>query len=94
MVASYCYQDQAYSRDIRELSIEGMLNWRARFRERLDRIAAKYRPRIPVDLDALADMTITLVEGGIILDKGRREQGGLAQQLLLQRDFVRMVFEP
>ncbi|MET0181397.1 MAG: TetR/AcrR family transcriptional regulator [Caulobacterales bacterium] len=94
LVASYCYQDQAYSREIRMLSVEGMLNWRARYRERLDRIVAKYPPRIAVDLDALADMTVTLVEGGIILEKGHGASGALAQQLLLQRDFIKMLFEP
>ncbi len=94
LVASYCYQDQLHSREIRAMSMEGMLTWRRRFSERLERIAARYPPRMPVDLYALADMTITLVEGGIILDKGRREQGNLARQILMLRDFVRLVFEP
>ncbi|MGE3301489.1 MAG: TetR/AcrR family transcriptional regulator [Hyphomonadaceae bacterium] len=94
MVASYCYQDQLHSREIRAMSAAGMMAWRTRFRARLERIAARYPPRVAVDLDALADMTITLVEGGIILDKGRRTHGALAQQILMLRDFVRLVFAP
>lgn len=94
LVASYCYQDQLHSREIRAMSTEGMLTWRKRFRERLDRIAARYTPRAPIDLDTLADMTITLVEGGIILDKGKREDGNLPRQILMMRDLVRVMFEP
>lgn len=94
LVAAYCYQDQIHSRDIRARSAEAMLLWRVRFRARLDAIAAKYPPRMPVDLNALADMTITLVEGGILLDKGRQEQGGLTKQVLMLREIVRTIFEP
>jgi TetR/AcrR family transcriptional regulator, transcriptional repressor for nem operon len=94
LVASYCYQDQIHSRDIRARSGEAMLAWRVRFRTRLDAIAAKYPQRLPVDLDALADMSITLVEGGILLDKGRGEREGLAKQVLMLREIIRTVFEP
>jgi TetR/AcrR family transcriptional repressor of nem operon len=93
IVASYCYQDQIYNREIRAMSAEGIMMWRNRFRARLDAIARRYPPRVPIDMDALADMNITLVEGGIILDKGRREKGGLTTQVLMLRDLVRTVFQ-
>jgi TetR/AcrR family transcriptional regulator, transcriptional repressor for nem operon len=94
MVASYCYQDQIYNREIRAMSADGIRMWRDRFRARLAAIADRYPPRAPIDLDALADMNITIVEGGIILDKGRGEQGGLGRQVLMLRDLVRTVFQP
>jgi hypothetical protein len=43
-----------------------MLAWRSRFRERLDRIAAAYVPARAVDLEALSDAMMALVEGGLI----------------------------
>src|SRR3546814_3190587 len=55
LVASYCYQDQVFSREIRALSAETMIRWRNHFRARLDMIARHYAPGLPVDLDALAD---------------------------------------
>src|SRR6187549_536526 len=69
LAASFCYQDQLFNREIRRLNAEGMLAWRIRFRERLDVIAKRYPPRHAVDLDALADMIATLVEGGLILGR-------------------------
>jgi AcrR family transcriptional regulator len=94
MVASYCYQDHIHNREIREMSAEAILTWRKRFRDRLDAIAERYPPRVPIDLDVLAGMNVTLVEGGIILDKGRGEKGGLTRQVLMLRDLVKTVFEP
>jgi TetR/AcrR family transcriptional repressor of nem operon len=94
MVASYCYQDQMYHREIRAMSADGILLWRKRFRERLDAIAKRYPPRLPIDLDALADMNITIVEGGIILEKGHGQKGSLTRQVLMLRNLVKAVFEP
>lgn len=94
LAASYCYQDQLFNQEIRDLNASGVLAWRARFRERLARIAAAYPPRVPADLDDLADMAATLIEGGIILGKVLRDPGLLPKQVMLYRDFVRAVFAP
>lgn len=92
LVASLCYQDQLFSREIRDLSAAGVLAWRRRFRERLDLIAARYPPRIGVDLDAMADMVSALVDGGIILSKVVGDKGVLPAQVMLYREFVRATF--
>ena len=94
LVASFCYQDQLFNREIRDLNADGVLTWRRRFRERLDLIAARYPPRQQVDLDALADMAATLVEGGLILGRVLKDVTILPRQILLYRDFVRATFLP
>jgi hypothetical protein len=45
-----------------------------------------------VDLDALADMISTLVEGGLILGRALKDVTILPRQILLYRDFVRQAF--
>ena len=92
LVAAFCYQEQLFNRDVRELNREGMLGWRRRMRERLDLIAERYPPRIAVDLDAMADMVSALVDGGIVVSKVVRDKEILPQQIMLYRDFVRAVF--
>lgn len=94
LVASYCYQEQLFNRDVRDLNREGVLRWRRRFRERLERIAASYPPRTDVDFDAMPDMVSGLVDGGIILAKVVRDPTILPRQVMLYREFVRMVFAP
>jgi TetR/AcrR family transcriptional regulator, transcriptional repressor for nem operon len=92
LVAAYCYQDRLFDKDVRALYTSAMLGWRRRFRERLDLIAARYPPRITVDLDHLADMLSAVAEGGIIVSKVIKDKKALSQQLILYRDFIRAVF--
>jgi AcrR family transcriptional regulator len=92
LAATLCYQDQLFSRDVRELNAEGMLFWRGRFRERLDRIAERYPPRDSVDLDVLADSVTTVVEGGLVLGRALQDPTILPKQILLLREFVRQAF--
>lgn len=51
LIAAYCYQDRLFDRDVRDLTASTVIAWRDRFRERLDLIAAKYPPKLPVDLE-------------------------------------------
>ena len=92
LIASYCYQDRMFDQHIRNLNAEAVLAWRTRFRTRLDRIAARYPPRIAVDFDDLADMLSAVADGGIILSKVLKDNSALARQVMLYREFVGAVF--
>lgn len=92
LIASYCYQENLFSKDVCALNTEAVLSWRLRFRQHLDLIAARYPPKIDVDLDALADMITVLVDGGIIISKVVRDKNVLPQQIMLFRDYVRVIF--
>lgn len=92
LAASFCYQDQLFDREIRELNAGGVLAWRKRFRARLDLIIERYPPRQAVDVDALADMAATLVEGGLVLGRVLNDVSILPRQIMLYRDFVRSTF--
>jgi AcrR family transcriptional regulator len=94
LAASFAYQDHLFNAEVRRLNREGMLAWRERFRERFDRIAALDPPKIDVDLNALADMMTSLVEGGIILSRVMQEPNVLPQQVVAYRDFIRLIFQP
>ena len=94
LAASFCYQDQLFNREIRDLNARSTLAWRDRFRARLELIAKRYPPRQPVDFEALADMASTLVEGGLILGRVLKDVTILPRQVLLYRDFVRSIFLP
>ncbi|MGI9402491.1 MAG: TetR/AcrR family transcriptional regulator, partial [Rhizobiaceae bacterium] len=92
MVASICYHEQLFDRNVRERNSEAVLAWRSRFRQRLERIEEKYPPRIDINLDDLADMLSVVADGGIILSKATNDAQSLPRQLLLYRDFVKLVY--
>lgn len=93
LTASFWYQDRFHDREVRALNAESLLRWRTRFRSRFDRVAVRYPPATDVDFDMLADMLLAVVDGGINLSRAHGEAKLLAKQVLLFRDFVRLVFQ-
>ena len=92
LVASFCYQDRLFDKEVRDLNTKAVLNWRKRFRERLELIATRYPPKAAVDLDDLADMLSVIADGGIILSRVVNDKQALSRQIMLYRDFIRQSF--
>jgi AcrR family transcriptional regulator len=92
LVASFCYQDRLFDKEVRDLNTKAVLNWRKRFRERLELIAGRYPPKSLVDLDDLADMLSVIADGGIILSRVVNDKQALSRQIMLYRDFIRALF--
>ena len=67
---------------------------RRRFRAMFEEIMTVYTPREPIEIDQLADMVSTVLEGGIVLSKVLKEPQGLANQILVPRSFVKLLFHP
>ena len=94
LVAIITFQDQAFDRQVWEMNTEGVLAWRRRFRDWVGEIAAAYPPRVPLDLDALADNALMYIYGGAMLSKSLSAPSLLARQVLFYRDSVRLLFQP
>jgi len=90
--ASFCYQDRLFDGDVRALNHAGVTCWRQIFRDRLQRVAERYPPRIAVDIDDLADMANALVDGGIIMSRVLDDKDIIPRQVMAYREFVRAVF--
>lgn len=92
LIALYCYNERLYQNEIRSLSQESALAWRARFKEILEEIAEKYPMKDNVDIIALADMVSSTFEGGIAMSKILRDQKILPDQVLLLRSYIKLLF--
>ena len=94
LAASFAYQDQLFNQEIRQAQRQGPACLAARFRERLELVAARYPPKVEVDFEALADMAAALVEGGIILGRALQDATILPRQVMLYRELIRALFLP
>ncbi|WP_269583915.1 TetR/AcrR family transcriptional regulator [Roseibium sp. Sym1] len=94
LIATYCYQERLFDREVRDLNRKAVLAWRARFRATLDEIAERYPPKEEIDLDALADMVSTVLEGGIVMSKALAKPRVLSEQVLLFRNLLKAMFLP
>ncbi len=92
LIAAYCYQDRLFDKEVRELNTVAVINWRRRFRQHLEQIAETYPLLLDVDLDDVADMLSVVADGGIILSKALKDKKALPRQIMLYRDFVRLIF--
>jgi TetR/AcrR family transcriptional regulator, transcriptional repressor for nem operon len=92
LIASICYQERLFDREVRELTAQSVRDWNARFRAIFEGIAAVHPPREPVDLDDLADMLSCVVDGGIIMSKALNDPGRLERQILTFRSCIKLMF--
>ncbi|HML90791.1 TetR/AcrR family transcriptional regulator [Methyloceanibacter sp.] len=94
VVATAVYQDRLFDREVREANRRAVLGWRRRFRAMFDDIVAVYPAQDDVDLDSLADMVSSVIEGGIVMARALAEPSVTAQQILLLRSYVKVLFSP
>ncbi len=93
LAASYVYQDHLFSQEVRDMNVTGVWAWRRRCASHLKKIAARYPPKAPVDLEALADLLLSVTDGAIILSKAMHDPSLLPRQILIYRSMVRLTFQ-
>lgn len=94
MVATICFSERLFDHKVRELNRKVMLDWRRRFRAIFEVIVVRYPPKDDVDIDALADMISSVVDGGIVLSKALGEPRALGKQVMLYRSYIALLFRP
>ncbi|MCF8466462.1 MAG: TetR/AcrR family transcriptional regulator [Sneathiella sp.] len=94
LVATICYQERLFDREIHELTRSGAIAWRDRFVNVLNEISEIYPPNDDVDMVEVADLISTIVEGGIIMSKALKEPKKLASQVMLLRSYIKLLFSP
>ncbi|WP_137387861.1 TetR/AcrR family transcriptional regulator [Rhodoligotrophos defluvii] len=92
LIASICYQERLFDREVRDLNARSVEAWNARFTAILEEIAAVHPPREPVDLRDVADMLSCVVDGAIIMAKALNDPRRLERQVLAFRTFVKLIF--
>ncbi len=92
MVATVTYQERLFDPEIREMNTAYFLRMRARFADWIGEIAAAHPPRTQVDVEALADTLLTIVEGAIIASKALRDTTLMGRQTRLFRNHVKLIF--
>ena len=94
IVATAVYQDRLFDRDVREANRRAVLGWRNRFRAMFEEVAKVYPLNDGADLEHLADMVSSVIEGGIVMARAVEEPSITAQQVMLLRSYVKLLFSP
>lgn len=92
LIASICYQERLFDREVRDLNEQAVRAWNERFLGYLEEIAAVHPPCMRIDLACVANMLSCVVDGGIIMSKSLKEPHHVERQVLAYRNFVRLLF--
>jgi TetR/AcrR family transcriptional repressor of nem operon len=92
MVATVTFQDLAWDREVRQLTIDSVLNWRGRFIGWLEEIAEIYPPKGQATAADLADAILAFTYGGMTLAKALDDPTAISRQALMFRQTVRLHF--
>ena len=94
MIASICYQERLFDREVVALTAKSVRAWNARFRGYIEEIAICHPPRDRIDLDDVSQMLSCVVDGAIIMSKTLNEPKQLARQVRAYRSYVKLLFTP
>lgn len=92
LFATVSYQSPLLDPETLEIARRSFADWREQFGGKLREAAEAYPPRVEVDLDDLADMLQTLVEGALLLGRVLEEPEVVARQVAHYRTFIELVF--
>ena len=94
LFASYIYEHKLFEEGTLEVLRESTLLWRHTMREMLEQVAAVHPPRVPVDLESLADLFYALTEGSFIMTKTLADKTLLARHARHLRNYLELLFSP
>jgi len=92
MVATVTYQERMFDADVKQMNVDYLRRMRERLARWLSEIVDKYPPRIPVDVEELADHLNVVVEGAIIQSKALRDESLMGKQTRLFRNHIKLLF--
>jgi TetR/AcrR family transcriptional regulator, transcriptional repressor for nem operon len=94
LIASICYEERQFDREVRAIAAEAVQSWNSRFLSYLTEVAAVHTLRPGLDLETLARMMSCIVDGAIIMSKTLGDPLELERQVLAYRAIVRLAFAP
>jgi TetR/AcrR family transcriptional repressor of nem operon len=94
LFASYIYENKLFDEGTLAVLRESTLMWRAVALDLLKKAAALHPPRVPVDLESLADLFYALIEGSYIMTKTLGDKTLMARHSRHLRTYLELLFRP
>lgn len=94
LIASICYQERLFDREVRAITTRTVEDWNRFFCDKIAAVAAVYPAREDVDPMQLAMMLSCIVDGAIIMGKALCDPTILPRQILLVRSYIKLIYQP
>ncbi len=94
LLASYCYQKEAFDDEVKKMCRDGFLDWRKKVGGKIRQVMEQYPPARPIDPDSLADNMIAVLECAFIISKYLNDTKIVAQQMTHYSYYLENLFTP
>jgi TetR/AcrR family transcriptional regulator, transcriptional repressor for nem operon len=94
LYASYSYEPNQFSEDIRATIAEAILAWRQSMVEMIDKAVQQTGTSTQIDKESLADHFIVILEGAYIVSKALNQAAITANQLRHYKAYLQMLLLP
>lgn len=90
--ASYTYERRQFGAEMHAFIRERLEAWIGQYQAKLDALIAARPPSRPVTARALAEMIVTIVEGGFVMGNALADPGWLQRQSAEYRGYLKLLF--
>lgn len=94
LFASYIYENKLFDETTLGVMRESTLMWREAMKGMLVEVIAKYPPRVPVEVESLADLFYGITQGSFIMTKTLGDKTLLARHAKHLRNYLELLFAP
>jgi len=92
MYALYTYEDEHFETDVKGFVSETLQTWTAMFIRKFQEVLDRYPPARPATAKNLAEMFVSVIEGGLILERAHGKPGMTARQSEQFREYLELLF--
>ncbi|MEV8468133.1 TetR/AcrR family transcriptional regulator [Fluviibacterium sp. DFM31] len=92
MYALYTYEDDHFENSVKDFVAETLQIWTAMYIRKFQEVIDLYPPARPVTAKRLAEMIVSVIEGGLILERAYQNRGMTARQSEQFREYLELLF--
>ncbi|MCA8879250.1 MAG: TetR/AcrR family transcriptional regulator [Rhodobacteraceae bacterium] len=92
MYAVYTYESAAFDAEVRAFVADVLRDWTAIYIRKFQEVIDRYPPAQPVTARQLAEMVVSLIEGGLVLQRAYGNTGVTARQSEQFRAYLTLLF--
>jgi len=93
MYAVYTYESMQFEPAIRDLVADILRQWTSIYVRKFQEVLDRYKPALPVTARQLAEMIVSVIEGGLVLQRAYGDVGMTSRQSEQFRNYLELLFE-
>jgi TetR/AcrR family transcriptional regulator, transcriptional repressor for nem operon len=93
MYATYTYESMQFEPSVRDFVADTLRHWTAIYVRKFQDVLDRYPPALPVTARQLAEMIVSIVEGGLVLQRAYGDTDITARQSEQFRNYLKLLFD-